>query len=372
LLKNRRRARPAFSLALAIFTAFLPVFSICAPAAGAVETWEKLDRKLKSQVFQLNVGLKLRLKSGQYVQLADLSPRNHYPIFSTSPTDCGFKVIGYGTTFPIRTNRTDKTYFLTNRHVVDSGDEIIKECQRFYAATRLLAEQTAAGGDVERRLQELLAIFNLSTKKNMSGAERGLYQATADSVWDTYDTYLSVKADPARLLFDKYLSSAGVDPEIGYFLHPPGPVTQAPLQAHLYKSPQNDSTIDLAILTVNSANMPVMEFDHLPPAEGQEIQVIGYPTASDQIDLDSSKYYAPTFNTGRISRIAPRILQVDAPITTGNSGGPVVSQRGKVVGVVAVRALSARGGELPNFGGAITIQSVQAFAPELFERISTR
>ncbi|HEY9867900.1 MAG TPA: trypsin-like peptidase domain-containing protein, partial [Candidatus Obscuribacterales bacterium] len=80
----------------------------------------------------------------------------------------------------------------------------------------------------------------------------------------------------------------------------------------------------------------------------------------------------PTFNTGRISRVAPRILQVDAPVTTGNSGGPVVNQRGKVVGVVAVRALSARGGELPNFGGAITVHSVQSFAPELFEKLSAR
>jgi S1-C subfamily serine protease len=372
LLRKRVHARPAFCLGLAFITACLPVLLCSTPAIGAVETWEKLDRRLKSQVFQLNVGLKLRLKSGQYVQLADLSPKNHYPIFSTSSADCGFKVIGYGTTFPIRTNRADKTYFLTNRHVVDSGEEIIKECQRFYAATRLLAEQTATGGDVERRFQELLAILNFSTKKNMSGPERALYQSTADGIWDTYDTYLSVKADPARLLFDKYLSSVGVDPELGYFLHAPGPATQAPLQAHLYKPSQNDSATDLAILTVNAPNISVMDFDHLPPAEGQEIQVIGYPTASDQIDLDSSKYYAPTFNTGRISRIAPRILQVDAPITTGNSGGPVVSQRGKVVGVVAVRALSARGGELPNFGGAVTIQSVQAFAPELFDRLSTR
>lgn len=364
--------RAVISLWLALIAACLPLVSVCAPPATAVETWEKLDRRLKSQVFQINVGLKLGLKNGLFVQLADLSPRNHYPVFSTSNSDLGFKVVGYGSAFPIKTNRSDKTYFLTNRHVTDSGEELIKECERFYAAARLLAEQTAGSGGIDRRFQELLAILNFSVKKDMNAAERNLYQTTADAVWDTYDTYLSVKADPARLLFGKYLSTVGVDPEIGYFLHPPGPVTQAALTAHLYKPSQSDNAIDLSILTVNNPNIPPLEFDHLPPTEGQEIQVIGYPTASDQIDLDSSKYYAPTFNTGRISRVAPRILQVDAPITTGNSGGPVVSQRGKVVGVVAVRALSARGGELPNFGGAITIPSVQAFAPELFERISTR
>lgn len=109
-----------------------------------------------------------------------------------------------------------------------------------------------------------------------------------------------------------------------------------------------------------------MELDMVVPSEGQEIQVIGYPMASDQLDSDSSKYYAPTFTTGRISRVTPKVLQVDASITTGNSGGPVVNQKGKVVGVVARRALSTSGSELTNFGGAVTASSMQSFVPELF------
>jgi S1-C subfamily serine protease len=52
----------------------------------------------------------------------------------------------------------------------------------------------------------------------------------------------------------------------------------------------------------------------------------------------------------------------------GNSGGPVVNVRGKVVGVVEVRARTADGSELPKFGGAVSIQSVRSFAPELFQR----
>jgi len=340
--------------------------------AEAVETWERLDKRIKGQVFQLNVGLKLRLKNGLWVQLADLSPKYHYPVYSTSVEDKGYRVVGFGTCFPIKTSKTDKLYLLTNRHVIDSSEQIIKECERFYAGMRLYAEQTATAGDINRRKQELLTLINLNTKKDLSTGERAAYQATADAIWDTYETYLSIKADPSRLLFQKYLQGVGLESEIDYFLHRPGPVTQAALTAQLYKVARTDSDPDLAILTMAAGSTLPLEFDSIKPSEGQEIQVIGYPTASDQIDLDASKYYAPTFHTGRVSRVGPRTLQVDAPITTGNSGGPVISLRGKVLGVVAVRALSARGGELPNFGGAITAETVQSFAPELFARTAAR
>ena len=146
------------------------------------------------------------------------------------------------------------------------------------------------------------------------------------------------------------------------------------MQAQIFKAARLDSEPDLAILWIANPALPKLEFDQVEPTEGQEIQVIGYPLASDQIDFDSGSYYAPTFSTGRISRVAPRLLQVDAPVSIGNSGGPVVSQRGKVLGVIVRRAsVQQKLGtaviqtELPNFGGAITISSVKAFAPELFK-----
>jgi hypothetical protein len=336
-------------------------------SAVAQESWESLDRKLKGQVLELNVALKLRLRNGLYVQLTDVSPKFRYPVFGTTEDDRGYRVVGFGTAFPISTSQPQKAFYLTSKHVVVNGEELVKECQRFFAAMRLAAEKTAVGGNTDARFKELLALTNLSMKKEMSAGEKAQYVSCVDGIWDVYEKFLSLRADPGRVMFEKYLSQVGVDHELGYFLHKVGPVTNPAIQASIYKTAKTGAEPDLAILSSAPTAISPLEFDLTPPSEGQAIQVIGYPTASDQIDIDAGKYYAPTFSTGRISRVAPRMLQVDAPITTGNSGGPVISQRGKVVGVVAVRALSARGGELTNFGGAVSLNTVRSFAPELFE-----
>jgi hypothetical protein len=360
-LRQQFGARSCLSLLLICLAA------TTAHPCSAVETWEKVDRRIKGQIFDLTVGLKLRLRDGLWAQLADVSQKTGYPVYSTGGEDKGFKVIKFGTSFPIRTSQHDKTYFITSGHVVtidQQSTEIILECERFFAATKMYAEQKG-NGNPDAKYKELLQIINLSTKKPLVGAERQLYETTIDAIWETYDNFLSKRADPGRVMFTKYSTQAPVEHQISYFLHAPGPISQKALEPQIYKVAHSDSEPDLAILTVPTTTLAGLEFDPVAAEEGQEIQVVGYPAASDVIDKDSSNYFAPTFSSGRISRVAPRFLQVDAPITNGNSGSPVVSLRGKVLGVVAVRAIVNKT-ELPNFGGAITIQSVQSFAPELF------
>jgi len=337
--------------------------------AYAAESWERLDKRLKTQVYQLNVGLKLKLKNGLWAQLADLSPKYHYSVFGLTKEDRGYRVVGFGSCFPIanlKEKGPTETHILTNRHVIESGLDIAQEAQRFFAAMRLCAEQGAHGSEeVDSRYEQLVQIVNLSLKKDLNNEERTIYGTTIDAIWDAYASYLSPKADPSRALFGKYMAMDKLESSVGYFVHQAGPVTQPALEAKVYKTAKADGGPDLAVLSVKG-KYPGIEFDTVAPTEGQEVQVIGYPTASEQIDVDASKYYAPTFNTGRISRVAPHILQVDAPVTTGNSGGPVVGLRGKALGVVAVRAVSIKGNELPNFGGAVSAQTVRAFVPELF------
>lgn len=337
------------------------------PQAGAIETWEKVDKRIKGQIYHLNVGLKLRLKDSLWCHIADLSTKYRFPVYSTSTDDKGFRVVGFGSSFPVKTLQHDKNYFLTCRHVLETAAPIVQECIRFYAAMRLYAEQTG-GGNPDARFNQLLQIVNLSVKPGLRGQELAHYQQTANAIWDVYENNLSTRADPGRVLFKKYASLAKVEAQVGYFLRSVGPSTQKPLEATLYKIARRKDEPDLAILTVGGASITPMELDLMPPTEGQEIQVVGYPKASEQIDLEADHYYAPTFASGRVSRVVPRSLQVDASTTVGNSGGPVVSLRGKVLGVIARRAMSESGGELPNFAVADPAHQIQSFAPELFGR----
>jgi S1-C subfamily serine protease len=57
--------------------------------------------------------------------------------------------------------------------------------------------------------------------------------------------------------------------------------------------------------------------------EGENIFVIGHP--------EGLKF---TLSTGIISRLDREVLQVSAPISPGNSGGPVFDDKGNLVGIV--------------------------------------
>jgi S1-C subfamily serine protease len=69
------------------------------------------------------------------------------------------------------------------------------------------------------------------------------------------------------------------------------------------------------------------------------------PKTGDQLLLVGSPYgLSGTVTTGIVSRVTRRMIQTDAAANPGNSGGPAVNRKGRVVGV-----LLAGGGENINF-----------------------
>jgi len=60
-----------------------------------------------------------------------------------------------------------------------------------------------------------------------------------------------------------------------------------------------------------------------PPAEGENVFVIGHP--------EGLRF---TLSTGIISRMRGATIQISAPVSPGNSGGPVFDDRGNLVGIV--------------------------------------
>jgi S1-C subfamily serine protease len=86
------------------------------------------------------------------------------------------------------------------------------------------------------------------------------------------------------------------------------------------------------------------------PKEGESIFVIGHP--------EGLKY---TLSTGIISRMQDSTLQISAPVSPGNSGGPVYDQQGNLLGVVSSTLDKSYQPNAENLNFAV---SAQAFLKE--------
>ncbi len=102
--------------------------------------------------------------------------------------------------------------------------------------------------------------------------------------------------------------------------------------------------MDVAILKINNPTDKRSPLLLQPPTEemvGQTVYAVGYPGVADQV-VNAVTVYGKedaTVTNGIISRLITesgtgrRVLQMDATIHSGNSGGPLVSESGCVVGI---------------------------------------
>jgi len=127
---------------------------------------------------------------------------------------------------------------------------------------------------------------------------------------------------------------------------------------------------DIALLKIDSAaNLPSLLLSKEPIAQvGSQIYVYGYPgfVASNSF-LAPDAFIEPTLTTGIISGIKKSIggwpvIQTDATISYGSSGGPVCNQQGEVIGLATFGSLERNTGELASgLNFAIPVSLVQDF-----------
>ena len=104
-----------------------------------------------------------------------------------------------------------------------------------------------------------------------------------------------------------------------------------------------DRQNDLAILEIPSHDLTshgILPISMRSPVTAGTVFTSGFP----HVDFLGK---APKYTEGSISAVSgfdddPRILQISVPVQSGNSGGPLLDERGCVVGIVASKLAAAR------------------------------
>ncbi len=124
---------------------------------------------------------------------------------------------------------------------------------------------------------------------------------------------------------------------------------------------------DVAILKIEAdSNLPTLRIAHGQlPRVGEQLYVYGYPgpvTNNDFVSAESA--IEPTLTTGIVSAIKNSVngwpvIQTDANINHGSSGGPVCNNQGEVIGLTTFGSLENTGGLAAglNFAIPVTILS---------------
>jgi putative serine protease PepD len=127
-----------------------------------------------------------------------------------------------------------------------------------------------------------------------------------------------------------------------------------------------DPTIDLAVLKIDVGNLPVPEFATQPPRIGATVVAVGSPFGLDG-----------TVTAGVVSQLGRQIdapdgevlldtIQTDAAINFGNSGGPLVDDHARVIGLNT--AIVSPSGANDGIGFAIPITTAVPVAQQLIEQ----
>ncbi len=137
-----------------------------------------------------------------------------------------------------------------------------------------------------------------------------------------------------------------------------------------YIEEENASDIsDLALLKTDTlTGHPSLPISSITTVAGQNIFVIGYPGLVDNSKLiDTSALLSSTVTAGTVSAIKPNsnntfdLLQIDASVDHGNSGGPIINSDGELVGVATYGIASSSSG---NYNAGVSSEEVSRFLSE--------
>ncbi len=146
-----------------------------------------------------------------------------------------------------------------------------------------------------------------------------------------------------------------------------------PFEIKQYGAPTGegaDQGKDVAVIKIEVKNAPILRIADSDKAKLQDhVTVIGYPGAADTFQsglLDSKSALEASITDGKISARktassgAP-ILQISAPATHGNSGGPVINDNNEVMGLLTFRGDMVNNQEVSGFAFVVPSNTVMEY-----------
>ena len=120
-----------------------------------------------------------------------------------------------------------------------------------------------------------------------------------------------------------------------------------------------DLVRDLALIKIEATGLPYLELGDLSEVSlGQQVIVLGYPLEGKNVSVTSGLISTIDFDSGRNITW----VQTDSAVNPGNSGGPLLDLRGRVIGVVSAKMV---GVAVEGMGFAISANTVNVYLPGL-------
>ena len=243
---------------------------------------------------------------------------------------------------------TPDGYIVTNAHVVETDEDEM----RYEFASQVAYDIVM--NEVDVLVDDLSAFYGASPSQEQIDAFAQVY----------YDLYASnMQVSNLTGDFECYMGN----------VTPGSDVSAKPLTMDLRKKGETIPGKDVAILKIDKTNLPTVSLgDDTTLKTGDNVYAMGYPavaTVNDVLDI-SQAIQEPTLTSGIISAKKQMsggwsILQTDADIHGGNSGGPLFNEAGEVVGINTFGVLDESGDMASGMNFVVPISVAKQFLNEL-------
>ena len=192
-----------------------------------------------------------------------------------------------------------------------------------------------------------------------------------DIVNDAFKQVVTVVADYFKVDYDtaynymvKYTQYTDIKRVLKVVL-PGGDVLDGEVKS--YGAPINEGK-DVSVLKIEGKNLPTIPLGNSDNIQNQDnIWVSGYPAAADSDLLSPDSSLVSSMNAGQISATSKKteqgspVIQINAAATHGNSGGPVINEKGQIIGLLTFRGDTVNGQEVQGFNFAVPVNTVKEF-----------